>query len=78
MLAGEAVLVENGSRAPLRPGDVATFVKGDPNGHHLLNEGDDDCVFLAIGRPAASDCHYPDVDLDLSGGVYRHKDGNAY
>lgn len=78
MLSGEAVLVENGGRAILRPGDIATFAKGHPDGHHLLNESDVDCVFLAIGRPAASDCYYPDVDLHLSRGAYLHKDGSAY
>lgn len=78
MLAGEAVLVDDSGRVVMRPGDVAAFPKGDPNGHQLVNESDADCVFLAIGRPSASDCHYPDVDLHLSGGAYRRKDGSAY
>ncbi|SEQ55734.1 cupin domain-containing protein [Sphingobium sp. YR768] len=78
LLAGRAVLVEEGARTPLAPGDMAAFPKGEPNGHHLLNEGDADCVFLAFGRPPAGDCHYSDIDLLWSGGAYRHKDGSDY
>ena len=72
LLAGEAVLVEEGRRTVMRPGDVATFPKGVADGHHLINEGDVPCRFLAIGRPAASDCHYPDTDmrLDAATGAY--------
>lgn len=65
MLEGEAVLVEEGSRTPMHPGDVAAFPKGQPNGHHLINESASLCRFVAVGRPAASDCHYPDIDLHL-------------
>ncbi|WP_336973088.1 cupin domain-containing protein [Sphingobium aromaticiconvertens] len=78
MLVGEAVLIEEDGRVKMRAGDMAAFPKGDPNGHQLVNESDGDCVFLAIGRPSASDCHYSDVDLHLSGGSYRRKDGSAY
>lgn len=67
MLEGEAVLVENEGRTVMRPGDIATFLKGVPNGHHLINESDRPCRFIAIGRVATSDCHYPDVDLHLDG-----------
>lgn len=67
MLEGEAVLVEEGSRAVMRPGDLATFCKGVPNGHHLVNESDRPCRFIAVGRVATSDCHYPDVDMHLDG-----------
>ena len=78
MLAGEAVLVEENGRVPMRAGDIAAFAKGDPNGHQLINESDADCIFIAIGRPAASDCHYPDIDMHLSGGAYRRKDGSDF
>ncbi|WP_300974066.1 cupin domain-containing protein [Sphingomonas sp. LHG3406-1] len=67
MLEGEAVLVEEDGRTLLRPGDIAAFPKGVANGHHLINEGDVPCRFVAIGRPAASDCHYPDIDMHLDG-----------
>ena len=78
MLAGEAVLVEEHGRVTMRPGDMAAFRKGDPNGHQLVNESDSDCVFLAIGRPPTGDCHYPDVDLLWAAGAYRRKDRSAY
>jgi len=79
MLAGEAVLVDDSGRTPMRPGDVAAFPKGDGNGHVLINESQADCVFLAIGRPAASDCHYPDIDMHLTEGRgFHRKDGTDF
>lgn len=78
MLSGEAMLVEEGARTLLRAGDMAAFPKGEPDGHHLVNESDTDCAFVAFGRPPTGDCHYPDIDLLWSGGVYLHKDGRRY
>jgi uncharacterized cupin superfamily protein len=78
MLAGEAILVEEGLRTPMAPGDMAAFPKGEPNGHHLVNESAVDCVFVAFGRSPTGDCHYTDIDLLWSGGAYRHKDGSSY
>ncbi|PTQ08589.1 transcriptional regulator [Sphingomonas oleivorans] len=80
MLSGEAVLVEEGSRVVMRAGDCAAFPKGKANAHHLVNEGERPCVFIAIGRPAASACHYPDIDLYLDGATqrYAHRDGTPY
>ena len=79
MLAGEAVLVDDDGRTPLRAGDIAAFPKGDGNGHVLINESGADCVFVAVGRPSATDCHYPDIDMHLVAGVgQRHKDGSAF
>jgi uncharacterized cupin superfamily protein len=80
MLDGEAVLVEEGSETVMRPGDLAAFPKGVPNGHHLVNRSDRPCTFVAIGRPAASDCHYPDVDmhLDAKTGAFVRKDGTDF
>ncbi|GAB6197173.1 cupin domain-containing protein [Lysobacter xanthus] len=79
MLAGEAVLVDEAGEIPMRPGDVAVFRKGDGNGHCLRNDGTEDCVFVAIGRPPVGACHYPDIDLEFSGdGGYTHRDGTPY
>lgn len=68
MLSGEAVLVEDGGETPMRPGDIATFPAGAPNGHHLQNRSDAAVTFLAIGtdRPAEDECHYPDIDQNWS------------
>jgi len=72
MLAGEAVLIEEGGETMLRPGDCAAFPKDVADGHHLVNRSDKDCVFIAVGRPVTSDCHYPDIDLhfDSAAGEY--------
>ncbi|QAY79509.1 cupin domain-containing protein [Sphingosinicella sp. BN140058] len=80
MLAGEAVLVEEGNETMLRPGDCAAFPKGVANGHHLVNRSEADCVFIAIGKPATTDCHYPGIDmrLDAASGRYLHEDGTPY
>lgn len=79
MLAGEAVLVDDTGRTPMRPGDCAAFPKGDGNGHVLVNESEEICVFIAVGKPAASDCHYPDIDMHLEEGRgFRRKDGSGF
>ena len=78
LLSGEAVLVEDEGRTSMRAGDMAAFPKGEPNGHHLVNESEDDCAFLAFGRVPTGDAHYPDIDLRWSGGAYHRKDGSAF
>lgn len=78
MLSGAAVLVEDGGRVTMEPGDMAAFPKGLPDGHHLINEGEGDCVFLVFGRVPLGDAHYPDIDLKWSGGRYSRKDGSSY
>ena len=80
MLDGEAILIEDEGETIMRPGDCAAFPKGVANGHHLVNRSSRPCTFVAIGKPAASDCHYPDIDLHLEGPTQRyvHKDGSAF
>ncbi|WP_176594961.1 cupin domain-containing protein [Sphingobium sp. 15-1] len=78
MLSGEAVLVEEGSRTKLRGGNMASFPKGEPDGHHLVNESDADCVFLAVGRVPLGDAHYPDIDMQWVKGAYRRKNGSGF
>lgn len=73
ILSGEAVLIDDHGRTAMRAGDVAAFPKGDGNGHHLVNESSADCVLLAIGKVALSDCHYPDIDMHLFAGAGRQK-----
>jgi len=78
MLSGEAVLVDDSGETMMRPGDVAAFPKGDGNGHVLQNRSNAACVFIAVGRPAETDCHYPDIDMHLpAGGGFRRKDGGT-
>lgn len=79
MLAGEAVLVEDGGETRMRPGDIAAFPKGSGDGHVLQNRGDAPCVFVAVGKPADSACHYPDIDMHLFPGKgFRRKDGSGF
>lgn len=80
MMAGEAVLIEDGSESVMRPGDMAVFPKGIANGHHLVNRSAAPCTFVAVGRPAVSACHYPDVDMHLPAGAdhYTRKHGTPY
>jgi uncharacterized cupin superfamily protein len=79
MLDGEAVLIEDEGETVLRAGDCASFPKNVANGHHLVNRGDRDCVFVAVGRAVGGDCHYPDIDMhyDSASGRFTRKDGSA-
>lgn len=80
MLSGEAVLVDDNGETPMLPGDIAAFPKNDGNGHVLQNRSDAPCVFVAVGRPADTDCHYPDIDMHLFAGAgeQRRKDGSRF
>jgi uncharacterized cupin superfamily protein len=80
ILSGEALLVEEGRETMMRPGDCAAFPKGVPNGHHLVNRSAEDCIFVAVGKVAETDCHYPDIDLHLDSASSRftHKNGTPY
>lgn len=79
MLSGEAVLVEDGARTVLRTGDVATFAAGVANGHHLVNESDADCCFVAVSAGPRAGGAYADIDmLFTADDRYVHKDGTPY
>ncbi len=79
MLAGEAVLVEEDGERILGAGDCAAFPAGAANGHVLQNRSALRCVFVAVGRPAKTDCHYPDIDMHLVAGKdFHRKDGSEF
>jgi uncharacterized cupin superfamily protein len=80
MIEGEAVLVEEDGETALMAGDVAAFPKNVPNGHHLVNRSDRPCVFVAVGKFIATDCHYPDVDMhyDAASNRFTRKDGSDH
>lgn len=79
ILAGEAILVEDGGETVLRAGDVAAWPKGVKNGHCLQNRGSEDCVMIAVSAGGENDYgEYPDIDLKFSADGYLHKDGTPY
>lgn len=81
VLAGHATLVDDSGRTPMGPGDCAAFPKNDGNGHHLINDSDGDCVFIAIGRgPPYANGYYPDIDMFSPGGTnsFVRKDGSSF
>lgn len=78
MLSGEAVLIENEGRTVLRAGDICAWPKGVENGHHLVNETEEDCVFVAISAGEDTSGSYPDIDLAFNETGFVHKDGSPY
>lgn len=79
MLSGDAVLVEDDGRTTLRPGDMAAWAKGTGIGHHVINESDDDCVFVVFGGGTNTGGGYSDIDmLFTADSKYVHKDGTPY
>ena len=84
VLSGQLTLVSNEGEQILKPGMVAGFPAGVSNGHHLMNTGDSDALYLEIGgRIAEDEAFYPDVDLQLvadgkGGHVFTHRDGTPY
>ncbi len=79
MISGEAVLVEDAGRTLIKPGDICAWPMGVTDGHHLINESDADCVFVAIGAGnQAGAGAYSDIDMKFSGDGYFRKDGTPY
>ncbi len=80
MLAGEAMLVDDTGETRMQAGDCAAFPKNDGNGHCLINRSEADCVYIAVGKPSATDCHYPDIDMHFDGakGTQCRKDGTPW
>ena len=68
MLEGEVVLREDDGETVLKPGDVAAWKAGVPNGHTLINRSDRDAVFIEVGTRAASErAHYSEIVLMVFG-----------
>ena len=79
ILSGEVVLVEDDNETILQAGDIAAWAAGVPNGHHLINRGDQDCVFVAIGAgDRGAGGVYADIDMTFGDEGYFHKDGTPY
>ena len=83
ILQGRPTLHTDIGRVVLGPGMCAGFKAGSGDAHHLVNESEDDVLYLEIGDRTPGDAaRYPDDDLqaELVNGQwhYAHKDGTPY
>lgn len=83
ILEGQPTLHTNAGKQRLSPGMCAGFKAGTGNAHTLINETQEDVVYLEIGdRTEGDEVIYPDDDLCahfVSGAwVFSHKDGTPY
>jgi uncharacterized cupin superfamily protein len=80
MIAGEAVLIDDGGETPVAAGDVLAFPAGEENGHCLHNRSPDPCIFVAIsaGARETDSGEYPDIDMVFDAEGYARKDGTRY
>lgn len=77
-VSGEAVLVEDKGRTVLQTGDVCAWPAGVQNGHHLINESGEDCVFVVISGGERTTGGYSDIDMVFTPDAYLHRDGTPY
>ncbi|MET0656533.1 MAG: cupin domain-containing protein [Steroidobacteraceae bacterium] len=83
ILQGHPTLYTDGGPTPLAPGMCAGFKAGTGNGHHLVNETEQDVWYLEVGdRTPGDEGSYPADDLqavNVDGRwQFTHKDGTPY
>jgi uncharacterized cupin superfamily protein len=83
ILQGTPTLQTEAGRIQLSPGMCAGFPAGMGNANHLVNETDEEVLYLEIGdRTPGDSVDYPDDDLraEERDGAWRfsHKDGIPY
>lgn len=83
VLQGRPTLVTDAGRTPLAPGMCAGFAARTGDAHHLVNETDEDVLYLEVGdRTAGDSASYPDDDLQAVAvdgrWTFLHKDGTPY
>lgn len=83
ILQGHPVLHSDAGRTPLGPGMCAGFKAGTGDAHRLINETDEDVVYLEVGdRTPGDEGSYPDDDLiarRVDGAwLFLHRDGTPY
>lgn len=83
VVEGELILITDEGEQVLKPGDMAGFAAGVPNGHHLINRSARPATYLEMGdRTTPEQAHYPDHDLlcnvSATGHQYLHRDGRPY
>lgn len=84
ILDGTATLVTDAGETELTAGMCAGFRAGNGDGHHLINRGTTDVVYLEMGDRTKGDRgSYPDDDIQAVMGDdgkwrFAHKDGTPY
>ena len=83
ILQGNPTLHTDKGRTKLVPGMCAGFKAGTGNGHCLINETQEDVLYLEVGdRTPGDEGSYPDDDLKavMVDGKWKftHKDGSPY
>jgi uncharacterized cupin superfamily protein len=83
ILQGRPTLHTDEGRSVLSSGMCAGFKAGTGNGHRLINETEEEVVYLEVGdRTAGDEGAYPDDDIKavLIDGKWQftHKDGSPY
>ncbi|MDP7642936.1 MAG: cupin domain-containing protein [Alphaproteobacteria bacterium] len=81
ILSGEVVLISDGGEQILGAGDTAGFAAAAGDGHHLVNKGSQEALYLEVGSRVAGDVvSYPDIDLMYRGdaGIFTNRRGDAY
>jgi uncharacterized cupin superfamily protein len=83
ILEGRPTLHTDEGRLQLTPGMCAGFKAGTGEAHRLVNETDEDVVYLEVGDRTPGDAvNYPDDDIRAEfvhgGWRYAHKDGTTY
>lgn len=83
VLHGCPTLHTDEGRTRLSPGMCAGFKAGTGNGHRLMNETEEEVVYLEVGdRTPGDEGSYPDDDINafMVDGKWKfvHKDGSPY
>jgi uncharacterized cupin superfamily protein len=83
ILSGAPTLHTDEGKTRLSPGMCAGFKAGSGNAHRLINETQEDVLYLEVGdRTAGDEASYPDDDIEavLVEGkwVFKHKNGAPY
>ncbi len=83
ILRGHPTLETDEGRTRLSPGMCAGFKAGAGNAHRLINETEEEVIYLEVGdRTPGDEGSYPDDDLKalMTDGKWKfvHKDGSPY
>ncbi|HEX2139198.1 MAG TPA: cupin domain-containing protein [Woeseiaceae bacterium] len=83
ILSGHPTLHTDEGRTSLSPGMCAGFKSGTGNAHRLVNESEEEVVYLEVGDRTPDDqVRYPDDDIEgrmVEGKwMFTHKDGSPY